>query len=279
MIAPGTTGPWIALRDLAAPMTPELIEPPAPPPFGETLRVVTFNVENRTRADALVAAFRGNGDLRRADIVLLQEIEAHPSEGRSRAGQLAAELGMGLVYAPSRLSGDDGTHGQAILSRWPLHDPEMMALLRLPLPFNPRRCIALAAQIETPAGRLRLTTVHLDTRINLATRVRQLAPALDAAHPLQIVGGDMNTLPFQFAGLLVPFLPTDQAGGLDAHMRGLGFATPVSRAGATHRHIFRVRLDAIFTRGFAPAAAQVARDIRISDHYPVWVDLEWPRSR
>ena len=61
-------------------------------------------------------------------------------------------------------------------------------------------------------------------------------------------------------------------------MRGLGFATPVSAAGATHRHFLRVRLDALFTRGVVPRAAQVARDVRVSDHFPVWADVELPAA-
>jgi len=276
MVVLGPSGRWIAARDVPAPWTFEIVAPPTSTPIPRRLRVVTFNVEHGTRMDALIAVFRSHVELKPVDVLLLQEIECHPSDGCSRAKMLADVLGTGYVYAPSRTTGEDGTHGLAILCRWPLLHAEMMELPRVDLPINRRRCIALAAQVDTPAGPLRLTSVHLDTRINLAMRRRQLAPAIVGAHPFQILAGDMNTLPFHFVAGAVPVLPIDQAGGLDAYMRGLGFATPVTRAGATHRHFLRVRLDAVFTRGFMPAIAHVARDVRVSDHYPVWVDLEWP---
>jgi endonuclease/exonuclease/phosphatase family metal-dependent hydrolase len=245
------------------------------PDFPRRLRVVTFNAQYGERIAALISTFTSHADLSRADVVLLQEIESHPHEGASRAAQLAAALQMGHVYTHSRAAGTDGTHGLAILARWPLHDISRIDLPRNDLPF--RRCarIALAAHIGTPAGPLRLTSVHLDTRLNLAARIAQLTPAL-ADHDLQIVAGDLNTLPCHFLRGAVPLYRVDQAGRLDEHVRALGFATPATAVGATHRHFLRLRLDAIYTRGLTAAAARVARDVHLSDHFPVWTDVELP---
>jgi endonuclease/exonuclease/phosphatase family metal-dependent hydrolase len=242
------------------------------------MRVVTFNAQYGERISALITTFREHPDLSRADLILLQEIESHPHERTSRAAQLAAALQMDHVYAHSRAAGTDGTHGLAILSRWPLRDVERLDLPRNDLPF--RRCarIALAAHVDTPHGELRLTSVHLDTRLNLAARIAQLTPAL-VDHPLHILAGDLNTLPCHFVRGAVPLFRVDQAGRLDAHVRELGFATPTSTVGATHRHFLRLRLDAIYTRGLTAAPAHVARDVHLSDHYPVWADVALPDLR
>ena len=266
MVALGPAGPWHVAGDDAAPFAIEVTPPPPSPPMAGSLRVVTFNVEYRSRSDALIGALRDHVELGRADVLLLQEIEPHAVDG-ARAPRLAEALGMGLAYA----------HGLAIMCRWPLRDVAVMELPHAHVPYNRRRRIALRADVATDAGRLRLTTIHLDTRLDGEVRLRQLAPAVDDTHPRQILGGDMNTLPFRFAAGAVPILPADQARLLDDTMRRRGFDTPVTGAGATHRSVLKVRLDALFTRGFAPGQAHVARDVRVSDHFPVWADLAWPQ--
>ena len=263
MVALGPPGPWHVAGDDAAPFAIEVVPPATSPPMASSLRVVTFNVEYRSRTDALIGALRDHVDLRRADVFLLQEVEPHPVDG-ARAPRLADALGMGHAYA----------HGVAIMCRWPLRDVALMELPHAHVPYHQRRRIALRADLDTDAGRLRLTTIHLDTRLDGDVRLRQLAPAVDD-HPRQILGGDMNTLPFRFAAGAVPILPADQARRLDDTMRRRGFDTPVRDAGATHRSLWKVRLDALFTRGFAPSRAHVARDVRVSDHFPVWADLAW----
>ena len=267
MVALGPPGPWSLAGDAAGPFPIELAAPPAVATMPRTLRVTTFNVEYSTRTGPLIAALRAHPEVGRSDVLLLQEVGPHRLDG-ARAAPLAEALGLGHAYA----------HGLAILCRWPLRDVAVMELPRARLPYNQRRRIALAAEVDTDAGPLRLMSVHLDTRLNRHERVLQLAPAVTDAHPLQIVGGDMNTLPFHFVGGAAPVYRADQVGLLDAYMRGLGFATPVSAAGATHRNVLGVRLDAVFTRGVVPQAARVARDVRVSDHFPVWADVELPAA-
>jgi len=46
------------------------------------------------------------------------------------------------------------------------------------------------------------------------------------------------------------------------------------RSGVHETPVFDMRLDAICPRGPAPTAAGVDRDVRGSDHYAVWVDLD-----
>ena len=67
--------------------------------------------------------------------------------------------------------------------------------------------IALAATVFTPDGPVRVINVHLDTRINPAERVAQLAPALDDAscfYGPSVIGGDFNTNDMQWVSNVVP---------------------------------------------------------------------------
>lgn len=262
MVAVGPPSTWFPAGDGGAPFVVEVVAPPRPAPPAATLRVVTFNVEYSTRTAPLAAALRGHEALARADVVLLQEIGPHAVDG-ARAGAVADALGLGYACA----------HDLAILCRWPLRDVHVMELPHARLPYNRRRRLALSAMIDHAAGPLRVIDVHLDTRVNIDERIRQLAPAVEAAPDAHVIGGDVNTLPFRFAGGAVPIGRTDQAAALDAYMGTHGFANPVGAAGHTHRHFLKVRLDALFTRGVTPGRAHVARDVRVSDHFPVWTDL------
>ena len=55
-------------------------------------------------------------------------------------------------------------------------------------------------------------------------------------------------------------------------MRAHGFATPVANSGATSRHLW-MKLDGIYTRGFATRAFAVDHGHDISDHYALWAQL------
>ncbi len=276
----GEDAPWIPVDQITGALAPELGDPPAPRAPGDALRVLTFNIledgDLDLEIDQLVAA--GYDDL---DVLLVQELESYPDEPGSRASRLAAALGMGYVYAPAFAKGD-GTHGLAILSHHALTGARVMQLPEAGAYPIPRNRIALAAELDTIDGPLTVICIQLDTRLSLAERVLQLRPAiLDAADPV-IIGGDMNTLSFAWAGASIPDLPadvaadTDQGPALDDYVRALGFDTPTADVGATwHGAGLRYRLDAIYTRGVTPGAAEVDREIDGSDHWPVRIDVSW----
>jgi len=245
------------------------------PPSGDRLRVVTFNVHYGADVPALAAAMRGNPHLREADVLLLQEIESHPSDDRAAA--LAQALDLNLAYAPARIEGD-GTHGLAILSRYPLSDVEVIRLKKYDLGFRgTRRRIAMAATVE-PGGRpVRVYNVHLDTRLTPEERLTQLEPVVAEAErqPEALVGGDFNTI--NAVSSLLPLVPVpvpgfSQAAGIDAYMRSRGFATPFEKIGRTHR--FPMRLDAVYARGVTVEDEGKEMSVDVSDHYPLWVDVK-----
>jgi endonuclease/exonuclease/phosphatase family metal-dependent hydrolase len=239
------------------------------------VRVVTFNVHFGADVPGLVRAIRANPRLSRADILLLQEIESHP--GDDRAAKLAEALNLNLVYAPARVEGE-GTHGLAILSRYPMTELEVLGLKKYDLGYRgTRRRIAMAATVELPQGKVRVFNVHLDTRLTPEERLRQLEPVIAEAakRPAAIVGGDFNTI--TAIPSLLPMVPLpvpgySQAAGLDAYMQAQGFATPFAGIGRTHR--FPMRLDAVFARGLEVEGQGKETSVDVSDHFPLWVDLK-----
>lgn len=278
----GPTQPWIDAADITGVMAPELGPSPAIVPTSSgRVRIVSFNVEKGADVAGLARAIQTNEHLAAADVILVQEIEAHPGEGGSRASRLAAALGMGFAYAPERRQ-DAGTHGPAILSRWPLQRVQVMALPYADLSIGAAPRIALGAQVVIGDDVLHLVDLHLDTRLNSTERILQMRPAvLDTPWPT-IVGGDLNTNPFVWAEGAVPQLPvdsvvdSDQAPVIDDYMRAIDYDTPTAALGPTLSlgGVFDARLDAIYTRGVTSRPGAVERGVTISDHWPVWIDVE-----
>lgn len=275
-----TPQPWVAAADIAAPFTPELgptVAAPATAPT--TIRIASWNVELGPDPAALAAQIQASPVLATADIILVQEIEMHPTEPGTRASRLATALGMTWFYAPARLQ-DDGTHGDAILSRFPITLPEVKRLPHVDMRIGGRPRIGSRAVIDVGGGRtLTIVNVHLDTRIGVVDRVRQLDPAVSDNPDEVIVGGDLNTLPWAWVESAVPMLGTeavvgqDQAEVLDDYLHDLGFATPIPHDADTHTSVFDIRLDAICPRGLTVTAWGVDRNVKGSDHYAVWIDL------
>jgi endonuclease/exonuclease/phosphatase family metal-dependent hydrolase len=262
--------------------TRELVPvPPAPP---AVLRVVSYNVHSGRELARLTEAFEKHARLRAPDVLLVQEIESHPSESASRARRLAEALQMNYVYAPARATLDGGTHGLAVFSRFPLSDIEVLPLKQYELHYNTRRRIALGATVTVGGHALRLYNLHLDTRLNARERLEQLRPVVEAARaqpvPAVVVGGDFNTNSFRWLFHVVPVFPSAQAGAVDALMREKGFDAPLAAAGATTRKaMLPLRLDSLYTRGVAVRAAGVERAADASDHAPLWMEIPWPPAR
>lgn len=252
----------------------------APPQAPPSLRVVSYNIHAGRELPRLIEALRENPQLRAADVLLLQEIESHPCEGASRARQLAEALRMNYVYAPARPTEDGGTHGLALLSRFPLADIEVLPLKQYNLHYNTRRRIALAATVEVGARRLQIYNLHLDTRLNVGDRLEQLGPVVKAALAQQVeavvLGGDFNTNAFRWLFHVAPVFRSDQAAAVDAFMRKNGFAAPLAAAGPTSRKVlFGLRLDSLYTRGVTVQASAVERSVQASDHAPLWIEIAW----
>jgi endonuclease/exonuclease/phosphatase family metal-dependent hydrolase len=240
----------------------------------QQLHVVTYNVHMES-ARHISKTIMARPALRDADLIFLQEIESHAGEEGSRSKQVASALGMSYAYAPGYGLPGGGSHGVAILSRFPLSDFELIELPRHHVVVNSARRVALGATLRLSGGALRIYSVHLDNRINPAARARQLAPVFEAslayAGVPTIIAGDMNTSPFCWSFGLVPLPCGMQDDRLDAMARQQGFDTPTAHLPATSKWL-SMRLDAIYTRGLTVDEVGVDGGARLSDHLPVWID-------
>ncbi|PTM98044.1 MULTISPECIES: endonuclease/exonuclease/phosphatase family protein [unclassified Streptomyces] len=172
------------------------------------MRVVTWNLWWRfgpwaERQKAVLAVL----EELRPDVVGLQEVWS--ADGENLAEWLAGELGLHWTWAASPASerwqrriGEPGVEiGNAVLSRWPVLEREV---LRLPAPeeLDDGR-LALYARLDTPGHPVPFFTVHLASPLHASavrrTQVTALAEFVAAhrdgtAFP-PVVTGDFNAWP------------------------------------------------------------------------------------
>jgi endonuclease/exonuclease/phosphatase family metal-dependent hydrolase len=241
------------------------------------LRVVTFNIHMEPGAK-VARALQSDPALRTADVILLQEVERDerkPVPPCSAACELGKQLGYHTVYAPGHAV-KKGSHGVAILSRTPITSAQVIELPYFDVHVNSGRRVALAATIEVDGTPVTVYAVHLDNRLTVRDRRRQITPVLVHAArqdtPI-IMGGDFNTSHFTWLAHLIPIPITTQDNHLEELMRAHGFDTPVTESGPTHIAL-GMRLDAIYTRGFETTKFAVSDAKRVSDHLALWAQMQ-----
>jgi endonuclease/exonuclease/phosphatase family metal-dependent hydrolase len=222
------------------------------------LRVVTFNIKEGRRVGEAASALSGHPDLRTADIVVLQEMNADAVEAMSRA------LRMNSVYYPATREPGGSEWGNAVLSPWPITDASKV-LLPHPGRIRRRGRTATSALVRHPSGAIRVYSTHLgspwDTgegsRRDQATRI--LDDADGTAEPV-VVAGDFNS---------------EKIGRL---FEQRGYCWPTRGVGPT---IHGYSVDHVFVRGLCAgitgARSGAVRDVKdVSDHRPVWALLNDP---
>ena len=248
-----------------------------------TIRIATFNVFYGTEPVKIAAAIKSNQNLKNTDIILLQEIEAHADEGKERAGAIAEELGLGWIYAPARESGKEtklhGTHGLAILSKFPIKEFEIIPLRKYNLGYNSRKRIALNAIIDVDGDLIQVCNVHLDLRINIKDRISQITDVVDKIenHHIKkvVMGGDFNTTPILWALRLFPIFYSGQRKKFNIFLLKKGFQSEFLKIGYTmQQKLIKFSLDSIYSKGLKVTNFGIERDVKVSDHKPVWVDIQ-----
>jgi endonuclease/exonuclease/phosphatase family metal-dependent hydrolase len=236
-------------------------------------KVATFNI-HKEPGDKIVNAMLADRALRDADLILLQEVPRW-DESCSGACTMGKLLGMYTLYAPGHhVDGRD--LGVAILSKAPITSARVIELPWNDVHFNAGRRAALVATIEHEGQPITVYSVHLENRLKVSDRRKQMTPILEDASRQRtpvIIAGDFNTNPFTWVSHWLP-LPTasNQANKLEALVRSYGFDTPVKDCGATHRYI-GMKLDAIYTRGFATKRFATAHAEDVSDHLALWATV------
>ena len=240
------------------------------------LRVVTFNV-HRESPDVVIRGIRSDPTLLGADVILLQEVHrVEPAaDPCSAACALGKELHMYVHYAPGHVQGD-GTDGVAILSHAPILSSEVLELPDIDVHVNSGRRVALAATIFVDETPVTVYAVHLTNRLTVKERLRQMRPVLEHAKqkltPI-IMAGDFNTSPYTWVAGLLPVPIGTQDDHLEDMVRSYGLETPVASVSATSRFM-NMKLDAIYTRGFATSAFATSDAAGVSDHLALWENME-----
>jgi endonuclease/exonuclease/phosphatase family metal-dependent hydrolase len=216
----------------------------------------------------LAEALRNDQILKEATILGLQEVNRHHRKTGYRDVALELANSLGLYYAfavenPYKQGG--GERGLAILSRFPMSQVE-----RIVLPHagpGGRRRIALGATLQLGPNRLRVYSIHLETRIANGKHADQLTTVLTDANRYRelptVIMGDFNTVYFR----------TEQTFAL---LRAADFQTkPYEGSSFRKVLLLRKKLDWIWTRNLEILDSGVQGQVEASDHRPVWAQLRW----
>ena len=237
--------------------------------------IASLNMAGQPRIEEALAGWvRRRG----SEVVLLQEVGGHGVDGAGFVASLSERLGYDFAYAPADRVGDDVTQGLAIVSRGRMDRVEILPLEHHQLRFRSRCRIALAASVETDAGRVRVVNVHLDTRINSKDRVAQLAPILDSLsgeESPQIIGGDFNTMDVGWFHSMWPFpYFQHQVAAVRTRLAEHEFHTPLAGGRATFKLLgLPIKLDWLYLKQLEAVDWSVD-EVPLSDHRGVWARVK-----
>ncbi len=229
-------------------------------------RIITFNIACQPLTQELLQFFKSVS----ADIILLQEIEEY-EKGYTK--KTAKKFGYNSVYTPARELRSSGTHGLAILSHGKIHNVKVQTLPLKNLRPKPRNRIAVHSDVIIDSNTIQVCNVHLDTRLNPEERAHQLSPVLKEIKSPAILAGDFNTAPIKFYKNLMPIGLSNQKDHIDSSLEEQGFETSNSSAGRSFR-LLPWQLDAIYPLNYKITGYGVYKDVKLSDHFPVWADIE-----
>ncbi len=231
-------------------------------------------------------AFSQGKLLPRVDVLALQEADKETKRaGRHHvARDLAQQLHLNWLHAPAGIPRgvkpqtrqwwldfeepidlhDSGDTGVALLSRLPLSDVQRIDLPWHECAWRPR--LAIAATISAGGKKLRIYNAHVDPHAALGGQLEQLEVLVGEAEsetaPTLILG-DFNTLSNQ------------KVSETRAFLESRGYTTPFTSGTPTWRGMgIRLHADWIFSRGVNIIRHGVARPLGVSDHWPIWVEID-----
>jgi endonuclease/exonuclease/phosphatase family metal-dependent hydrolase len=236
---------------------------PANPQPDDALTIVSYNIDFGAKVAEATIILKTHDPLHRADIVLLQEMDEDGVQA------IAQALNWNYIYYPSSIHKHGRNFGNAILSRWPITDPQKIIL---PYKHPTTRQIRIAARATVHFASIPLTTysIHTETygtRVHLRQgQIDGIVHSIPPADPYVIVGGDFNTVTRRSIRRMVHQF--DMA-GLQRASQGIG--PTVAKFNITPS-----AADHIFTRGLQVIARGAVPSAGASDHFPIWVETTLP---
>ncbi len=243
------------------------------------LKVISYNIRYRSGADLqkLIKLFQDDPEIGGATILGLQEVDRNKkrSGNKNTAHILAHDLGMYYAWAaPPVGEGKEEETGVSILSVFPLSE-----VRRIVLPHKGpggKRRVALGATVKIDRVSIRVYSVHGETRLREDRKIEQMKAVIDdlARHGKEmpaIVLGDLNT--WEPAVIDKTFKLFNEQ----------GFQTPFARESTFSVRALlipiKLKLDWIWLRNLQPTGHGIDRDIKLSDHWPLWVVVRRPDQR
>lgn len=195
----------------------------------------------------------------RPAVVGINEIESFSPRTRfaNQPKRLAAARDMLFVYGPTLKLGPIGFFGNAVLSRYPIHENFNY---RLPSSREPRCC--LRTRLRVPGGYITVFTAHLGlNRDERTSQIAELVRLVSKEKDPVILMGDFNCGTDQLATL--DELLTD-TGKLFGARPTYSYGNPIDR------------IDYIFVSQEIKCKNFYIPDTNASDHLPVIADLIFP---
>jgi endonuclease/exonuclease/phosphatase (EEP) superfamily protein YafD len=234
---------------------------PETPPNPQTIKVVSYNIDDGLKVEQATRELGLYNPLRGSDFILLQEMDEHGTY------KIAHNLQYNYLYYPAtRPKRNARNFGTAILSRWPLINPQKL-ILPHKHPTNKQLRIAAKATALLPDRQVVLYSVHTETyTVIVRHRKAQLQALVDDIGPGEqpvIVGGDFNTVSWRSIRRLKRLFGR------------IGMQRASAGAGTTVKKYYTrpSAADHIFTRGFTVKDRGALHSTLASDHFPVWVEL------
>lgn len=231
------------------------------PDFDGSIKVVSWNISFSRKIDEAIETLSEVEQLKNADILLLQEMDAEGTQ------QIAKALNYDYVYYPASVHRRHGKEfGEAILSKWPIVSHSKIVLPNSVPVINQTR-IAVKVDIIVDGLEVAVYNTHLETVWMMQmwgdTQVDYLAEIVGMEDGSLILGGDFNTWSESSIATL------EERFGARRMVR-------VS-AGTGYTFVYRgwmFTMDHIFARYASQYEAGVWHGTNVSDHYPVWAILK-----
>ncbi|SRR5579884_2625176 len=249
----------------------------------KSIRIVSWNIDRGAQLPLIGDELAKNP----ADLYLLQEVDSNTrrSANRDEASELARRLNVNLSYAVEfeELSQEQKTPaytGQATLTRLPIRHSRVLRFEKQSGFWKPRSWIpssvpllqrrrgnriALVTDLEFAGRLLVVYNLHLESRSMGSIQSEQLDEVLAdirKQYPPDtavILAGDLNT----------KYLPGIYLRKLERE----GFRSATGER-IERTHSIAMALDWIFVRGPVQIEdGRVRRDLRGSDHYPVYAEI------
>jgi len=249
-----------------------------------------FNSQDRpqlvaTNIQTAAEAFSLGSVLPPIHLLALQEADkrTHRAGGHHVAQELADALNMVWVHAPAGIPRgiepvqrqwwldfeepiglhDTGDTGIALLSQVRMDEVVRIDLPWHECPWRPR--LAMSATLYLGERRLRLFNVHVDPHAAAGGQLEQLEVIANQAGSTTdptILLGDFNTLSEKKCAATRKFL------------EDRGYTSPLPTGTATWRGAgIRLHADWIFTRDVEIKRWGVAKQLKVSDHWPIWAEV------